>query len=103
MKMRLKIKTKIIVDILLLISGLLSTITGIILLLSPSGPGTYRGLKTAESILDLTSRSSLKLLHDWGSIILVLLVIIHIILNWSTITCYIKNMFRAVRNRSCEN
>jgi hypothetical protein len=101
--MRLKTKTKIIVDILLFISGLLSAVTGIILLLSPSGPGTHRGLRTAESIFDITSRSSLKILHDWGSIILILLVIIHIILNWSTITCYVKNMFRAVSNRSCEN
>jgi len=91
------------VDILLLLAGLLSAITGIILLLSPFGPGTHRGLKTAESIFDLTGRSSLKLLHNWGSIILVSLVIFHLALNWATIVCYIKNMFRAARNQSCEN
>ena len=101
--MRLKIKLKIIVDILLLLAGLLSIITGIILLLSPSGPGTHSRLKTAESMFDLTGRSSLKLLHNWGSIILVSLVIFHLILNWATIVCYIKNIFRTARNQSCEN
>jgi len=91
------------VDILLLLAGLLSAITGIILLLSLSGPGTNRGLKTAESIFGLTGRSSLKLLHNWGSIILVSLVIFHLALNWTTIVCYIKNISRAARNQSCEN
>ena len=101
--MRLKIKLKIIVDILLLLAGLLSIITGTMLLLSPSGPGTHSGLKTVGSIFDLTRRSSLKLLHNWGSIILVSLVIFHLILNWTTIICYIKSVFRAAGNQSCKN
>jgi len=101
--MRLKIKLKIIVDALLLLAGLLSMITGIILLVSPSGPGTHSGLKTAEAIFDFTSRSSLRLLHDWGSILLISLIIFHLILNRTTIIHYVKSAFSAARKQSCEN
>jgi len=98
--MKIKIKSKIIVDILLLISGLFSAVTGIILLLSPSGAGMHRGLKTGELITGFTSRGYAKILHDWSSIILVALVVIHLILNWSTILCYIKSINRNLIKQS---
>lgn len=101
--MKIKIKSKIFVDILLLISGLFSAITGIVLLLSPSGAGMNRGLKTGELIFGLSSRGYVKILHNWSSIILVLLVVIHLILNWHTILCYIKSINRniAKQDKSC--
>ncbi len=101
--MKLKIKLKIIVDIFLLIAGLFSTVTGIVLLASPSGAGMHRGLRTDELILGLTSRGYVKILHDWSSIILILLVVFHLILNWPTILCYIKSIYRNVikQNSRC--
>ncbi len=101
--MKIKIKTKIFVDILLLISGLLSTVTGIMLLLSPSGQGMHRGLNTEKLIFEATGRGDLKLIHDWSSIMLIALVIIHLILNWSTILCYIKSINRNMikQDKSC--
>jgi len=101
--MKIKIKLKIFVDILLLISGLFSAVTGIVLLLSPSGAGMHRGLKTGELISGLTSRGYIKILHDWSSIILILLIVFHLILNWSTILCYIKITYRNIikQSKSC--
>ena len=105
--MRLKIKLKIILDILLLLAGLMSAITGIILFISPSGPGTHRGLDTTEFVFNLTGRILLKIFHNWSSIILIALVIFHLMLNWTTIVCYLKSISRVLKKQSsgqgCEN
>ena len=42
--MRIKIRIKVIVDMLLFLSGLVSIVTGIALLVLPSGPGTRGSL-----------------------------------------------------------
>ncbi|MDZ7837870.1 MAG: hypothetical protein U5N58_07905 [Actinomycetota bacterium] len=52
--MRLKIKLKIITDIFLLFFALISAITGVLLLVTPSGPGTRAGFEVGASILDLS-------------------------------------------------
>ena len=55
--MRIKIKLKVIVDILLFMAGLVSIVTGLTLLILPSGPGTRAGLALASSSLfDITTR-----------------------------------------------
>jgi len=93
--MRIKIKAKIIVDIILFLSGLSSIVSGLILLILPSGPGTGAGLTTASSsIFDLTTRGGLIFLHDWSSILLVAFISFHLMLNWRIIICYIKNALR---------
>jgi hypothetical protein len=93
--MRMKIKIKIIVDILLFLSGLVSIVTGLFLLILPSGPGTRAGLASASSLLlDVTTRSGLRLLHDWSSIIIISLIFFHLMLNWRIIICYVRNAFK---------
>jgi hypothetical protein len=92
---KLRIRLKIITDILLFLSGLVSMITGLALLILPSGPGNRGGIAlSTSSILDLTARSGLKILHDWSSMILIALIIFHLILNWKVIVCYFKNSFK---------
>jgi len=88
---RLKIKLKVIVDIFLLLAMIISAVTGVLLLLSPSGPGTRAGISV--SLFDFTSRSSLKLFHDWSSILLIILIVFHLMLNWNIITRYIRSVF----------
>ena len=89
--MRLKIKLKVIVDIFLLLAVIISAVTGVLLLLGPSGPGTQAG--TSVSLFDFASRSSLKLFHDWSSILLIILIVFHLMLNWNIIIRYIRSSF----------
>ncbi|MBC8390198.1 MAG: DUF4405 domain-containing protein [Actinobacteria bacterium] len=89
--MSLKIKLKVIVDIFLMLAMIVSAVTGILLLLGLSGPGTQAGI--SGSLFDFTSRSSLKLFHDWSSILLIILVVFHLMLNWNIIVRYIRSAF----------
>ncbi len=92
--MSIKIRFKLVVDILLFLTGLVSIVTGITLLIFPSGPGTRAGLAGTSSILDITSRSGLRLWHDWSSIIIIALILLHLALNWRILVCYMRNAFR---------
>ena len=92
--MRIKIRLKLIVDILLFLAGMVSIVTGITLLILPSGPGTRAGLAGTSSILDITTRSGLRLWHDWSSIIIIALILLHLALNWRILLCYMRNAFR---------
>ena len=62
--MRIKIRLKMIVDILLFLSGLVSMGTELALLILPSGPVTRAALKASSSVFDLFTRSGLKLFHN---------------------------------------
>jgi hypothetical protein len=62
--MRMKIRLKIIVDMLLFLSGLVSIGTGLALLILPSGPGTQASLRASSSVFDLFTRGGLKLFRD---------------------------------------
>ena len=95
--MRIKIRLKIVVDILLFLSGLISMGTGLALLILPSGPGTHAGIKAASSVFDLFTRSGLKLSHDWSSLLLITLIMFHLFLNWRMIFCYFKNALKPVK------
>jgi hypothetical protein len=97
--MKIKIRLKIIVDIMLLLSGLASAITGIMLLISSPGPSTCSWFNRGRLISDITSRHSLKIFHDWGSIIFISFVIFHLILNWPTIICYFKSVRRNIAKK----
>ena len=92
--MRIKIRLKIIVDILLFLSGLISMGTGLALLILPSGPGTQAVLRVSSSVFDLLTRSGLKLFHNWSSILIIAFIFFHLMLNWRMIICYFKNAFK---------
>lgn len=95
MKIKTKIRLKIIVDIMLFLSGLISIVTGLALLILPSGPGTGAGLAAgSSSIFDLSTRGGLIFLHDWSSMLLIALIFFHLMLNWRMIICYVKNALR---------
>ena len=95
--MRIKIRLKMVIDILLFLSGLISIGTGLALLILPSGPGTQAGIKASSSVFDLFTRSGLKLFHDWSSLLLIALILFHLILNWRMITCYFRTAFKPVK------
>ena len=88
--MRIKIRLKMVVDILLFLSGLVCMGTGLTLLILPSGPGTQAAIKASSSVFDLFTRSGLKLFHNWSSILLIAFIVFHLMLNWRMITCYFR-------------
>ena len=92
--MSIKIRLKLVVDIMLFLAGLISIVTGITLLILPSGPGTRAGLAGTSSILDITARSGLRLWHNWSSLVIIALILLHLALNWRVLLCYMKNAFR---------
>ena len=75
---------KYLVDIGLLISFLLVTLTGIF-----KFPGVREHLASLYAIIP---RGPMSLIHDWSGIVMAVLVLIHLILNWG----WIKSMTRLV-------
>ena len=100
-----KTRLKISVDILLLISGLANIITGLLILFDiVAGPGRYS--EKAISFAELSSRGIAKLIHNYTGIIIITLVFFHLLLNWKTILCYLKLLFKKSHNTGnliCEN
>jgi cytochrome b subunit of formate dehydrogenase len=89
----LKIRLKIIVDLLLLITGLINIITGLLILLDiAAGPGRYS--ERIISITELSSKGIAKLIHNYTGIIIISLVFFHLLLNWRTILCYFRMLFK---------
>lgn len=85
-------KKKVIVDILMFIDFLILTVSGFVLwkfLPSFSGSGKK------SFIFD---RINWILIHDWAALIIVILVVIHLILNWRLIVC----MFRFKKSKEGE-
>ena len=83
----MKLVTKYIVDIGLLISFLLVTVTGII---------KFKSFLAIFGVAINYSEIPIRVLsriHDWAGIAMALLVLIHLILNWDWIVCTTRNLF----------
>lgn len=79
-----KNKIKFWIDILMFVSFLIVAVSGFVLwLVLPRGSG-----RTGSVFIFL--REEWLFLHDWLSVLLLLLIIIHLILNW----VWIKSMFK---------
>ena len=85
-----KVKLNYIVDVLMAVFFILSTVTGI--------PLYLRGGLTA--FLEISNRTW-GTLHTYTSFALVAVVGIHLILHWSWIVCMTKNFFRK-KEKTCK-
>jgi hypothetical protein len=81
-----KIKIKYAIDIGLLIAALLNFLTGII-----KFPLLTNYFKSVSTIISWYTLSNI---HDWSGITIVLLVVTHLIFNWSWIVAMTKSMFK---------
>ena len=82
-------KTKFVVDVLMFLDFLIVAISGFVLLIVfPAGEQSGRA---PAFLLD---RFGWLDLHNWGSIILIILILIHLILNFNWIKCMILNFFK---------
>ncbi|MDD5622561.1 MAG: DUF4405 domain-containing protein [Actinomycetota bacterium] len=109
---KLKLRTKLTVDILMFIAFLFNLTTGLAFffgLTSGGGGLQFRGGRGAleSSIANFGSRNIFSAIHDWSGIIFIILIIIHVMLSRKTLVCYFKSAFRnagvAKTKQSCEN
>ena len=83
-----KVRLKYLIDALMLLSFLIIAMSGFILwIIFPSGSGAGRA---PPFIFD---RFQWIFIHDWLSVLLVILIFIHLILNWNWIKSMTKNIF----------
>jgi cytochrome b subunit of formate dehydrogenase len=82
------------VDIIIAISFVVVAVSGMILFFA--GSGGYQGGRNpryAREVLGV-SRLLWKDLHDWGGIVMLGGVFVHLILHWKWIVCMTRNVFR---------
>ncbi len=89
-----KIKINYIIDFLMAISFLVSSITGLIMFFFL--PGGNKGGRYQE-FLGITKHLYSNI-HNWSGIVLIALIIIHVILHWTWIVQMTKRMFSQKKN-----
>ncbi len=93
------------VDIIIAISFVVVALSGMILFFA--GSGGYQGGRNpryAREVLGV-SRLLWKDLHDWGGIIMLGGVFLHLVLHWKWIVCMTRNVFKrssSARAKSAE-
>lgn len=60
-----------------------------------------RGPEEASKILGL-DRHEWGEVHQWLGVAFVVLTLVHLVLHWSWITCYVKSLFSTPENQPCE-
>jgi cytochrome b subunit of formate dehydrogenase len=82
-----KNNVKFLVDFLMFIDFLILAVSGFVLwFFLPSGSG--------KSSIFLLFRNQWLKMHDLTSVILIVLLLIHLILNWTWIKCMFRNIFK---------
>lgn len=82
------------IDLLMLVAGALSAFSGLALLFMPRGRGFQRHSFAyySPSFAGIQKHFWIDI-HDWSSILLILIVILHLILHWNWIVCVTKSFF----------
>lgn len=89
-----KTRVKLFVDILMFLDFLFLAVSGFVLWFAlPRGSG-----KLGDSFI--LEREDWLFMHDWTGAILVVLIFIHLILNWVCITSMMKSLFRKEDNKA---
>jgi hypothetical protein len=107
---KIKFKIKLGVDIAMIVVFLVNMFTGFAMffgIVAGGGRmyGGARGFNTFD-IAEIGAKAWYRLIHDWSGIIMVILILFHLILNWNTLCCYLRNSFKKNKNKkeeiSCE-
>jgi cytochrome b subunit of formate dehydrogenase len=107
---KIKFKIKLGVDIAMIVVFLVNMFTGFAMFfgLVAGGGRMYGGAGgfNVLNITDLSAKAWCRFIHDWSGIIMVVLILFHLILNWNTLCCYLRNSFKKNKNKkeeiSCE-
>jgi len=105
------LKAKLGIDLAMITLFIFNVFTGLAIFFGlVAGPGRqYRGAGgfNLANLSDLSTRAWYRVIHDWSGIIIVVLLLVHLILNWKTLMCYLKNTFKSAKiakvPESCEN
>lgn len=92
-------RNNITLDMLLLISGVITALSGIYFLFLPVG-GYQGGRNPLYGIIILFERHAWSDIHIWASVIILALAALHIPLHWSWITKMTKTGFRTLFGKS---
>jgi len=109
--MKIKTKAKIGVDITMAVAFLFNIFTGLAIFFGiiEGGGGQLRGGRGSgiQNIAELGTKSWYRLIHDWSGILIIILIAVHIFLNWRTIICYFRSIYKsgkiAKAKQVCEN
>jgi hypothetical protein len=110
----LKLKVKLGIDLATITIFLFNVFTGFAMFLRivTGGGRQYSGVEgfNVASLANLSTGAWYRAIHDWSGIIVVVLMLTHLILNWKTLMCYLRNVFKSVKitkiakiPESCEN
>jgi len=91
-----KIKVKFIVDLLMFLDFIVLATSGFVLWLVL----VHNGLKFRESFIFY--RWTWLSIHDWTSVILIALLLIHLLLNWTWIKCMVVGFFKKSNKDKCK-
>jgi len=92
---RIKLKVKFGIDLAMILTFLVNMFTGFAMFfgLALGGGRQYSGAAgfNISNLADLGTRAWYRLVHDWSGILFVVLILAHLILNWDTLWCYLRN------------
>jgi len=91
-----KAKVKFVVDLLMFLDFLVLAISGFVLWLVLK----HNGFTFRESFI--FPRWQWLTIHDWTAVILVVLILVHLILNWIWIKCMLLGFFRSNKKDKCK-
>ena len=108
---RIKFKVKLGIDLAMISVFLVNMFTGFAMFfgLVLGGGRQYSSAAgfNISSITDLSARAWYRFVHDWSGILLVVLILVHLVLNWDTLWCYLRNTWKSRSGQkiqeSCEN
>jgi len=91
-------KIKLGIDLAMIVMFLANMFTGLAMFfgLVSGGGRQYGGFAKFDTsnIFDISTKAWYKLVHDWTGIIIIMLILAHLILNWNTLCCFLKNSFK---------
>jgi len=108
---RIKLKIKLGIDIAMIVAFLFNMFTGFAMFfgLVLGGGRQYSGATgfNISNLAELSARAWYRFVHDWSGILFIILILVHLALNWNTFWCYLRNIWKN-RNiekvqESCEN
>jgi len=114
---KIKLRIKLGIDLAMIILFLINMFTGFAIFfgLVVGGGRQYRGAEgfNVPSIANLSTKAWYVFIHEWSGILMIVLILIHLSLNWNTLWCYLRNTIKYTKNKgnekeqkeqiSCEN
>lgn len=87
-------------DLLLFVSGLLASLTGVYFLFLPVG-GYQGGRNASYGMTILFERQTWDLLHTWGGIAMIAVAAVHFIIHWKWVVNTVRRLLKGLTDPCC--